>query len=211
MNASETSDAELLQELGELQEGLRQAQDSENQTLNAYRQLEQQLNERDVEFEINQELLTQADSERKDLKERCLYMQEDLDEKCFQLDEVMYGYFKAYTLNLISCLFCVFYQLADELNSLREGEPICDDTEVEQLTDSKSENTVIISELQNSLNDKEGELTRSKREQQQMNTVIHAMKDERGRLQKECLDMRAVIPVLEKKNKNKDGELDTPY
>ena len=101
-----------------------------------------------------------------------------------------------------------FYQLTDEINTLREGEPICDDTEVEQLTNSSSDNTAIISELQNSLNDKEGELTRSRRELQQMNTVIHAMKDERGRLQKECLDMRAVIPVLDKKNKDKDGELD---
>ena len=93
LNASETSDAELLQELGELQEALRQAQDSEHHTLNAYKQLEQQLNEREVEFEINQELLTQADMERNDLKERCAFLQEDLDERCYQLDEVsLYTY-----------------------------------------------------------------------------------------------------------------------
>ncbi|KAI6658012.1 FYVE and coiled-coil domain-containing protein 1-like [Oopsacas minuta] len=183
LNQSETSDAELLQELGELQEALRQAQDAEQHTLSVYRQLEQQLNEREVEFEINQELLTQADMERNDLKERYIYMQEELEEKCFQLDE-----------------------LTDELNSMQGGEQISEDIEVEHPANSSS-NGILIQDLQDSLNDKEGELTRSRKEQQQMNTVIQAMRDERGRLQKECLELRAQLPALEKKNKEKDGKL----
>ena len=88
LNASETSDAELLQELGELQVALRQSQDSEHHAATLCRQFEGQLNEREVELEINQELLVQAESERNELKERVIYTQEDLEEKCLQVEDV---------------------------------------------------------------------------------------------------------------------------
>ena len=101
----------------------------------------------------------------------------------------------------------VLSQLADELNTIRGGEQVTDDTDIEVLVNSSSsvDRSELIQNLQDSINDKESELTRSRKEQQQMNTVIQAMRDERGRLQRECLELRAQLPSLERKNKEREG------
>ena len=84
---------------------------------------------------------------------------------------------------------------------------ISDDTEIELLTASSEsqDRSELIHELQDSIDRRESELTQSRKEQQQMNTVIQAMRDERGRLQKECLELRGHLPALEKKNKEREG------
>ena len=97
--------------------------------------------------------------------------------------------------------------MTEELSRALKETEATDNCEVEQLTGSSNtqEKSEFISSLQDSLSEKENELTQSKREHQQMNTVIQAMRDERTRLQKECLELRALIPSLERKVKERDG------